>query len=291
MTPLRQHMSAALQRSGKSERTQHASVREVRLLAQCYGTSPPLISESELQQDLLHRTNVDHLAPTSMRICYSGLRFCSLHVLERAWKLLDLIRAPSKYRLPALLRVQEVRRLLSLATPLHNRVYFPTVSSLGLRRHEGRLLHVSDRDGQRRMVPVPRGTGAKDRYVPLPPDTLALLRHDGTTHRHPPWLFPATGRAHKHMTTATAPMHRSSVQGAFRPAQQRAGILQRDGGRHPLRHCYATHLLEAGVNLRALQSYMGHARLETTMLSLHLTHKGQEDAVQRSHTVRPGVPP
>ena len=137
---------------------------------------------------------------------------------------------------------------------------------------------------------VSRGKGAKDRYVPLPPDTFALLRRYWTTHRHPPWLFPATGRTHKHMTTATEPMNRSSVQGAFRKAQQRAGITKRAVGIHTLRHCYATPLLEAGVNLRAIQRYMGHARLETTMMYLHLTHKGHEDAVQRINTVMRGLP-
>jgi len=171
MTPLRQQMIAALQLSGKSERTQQSYVREVRLLAQFYGKSPHLISESELQQYILHRKNVDQLAPTSMRICYSGIRFFYLHVLERDWKLLDLIRAQSEYRLPAILSVQAVRRLLSMATPLHNRVYFTTVSSLGLRLHEGLFLQVSDIDGQRLMVHVHRGKGAKDRYIPLPPDT------------------------------------------------------------------------------------------------------------------------
>jgi integrase/recombinase XerD len=140
------------------------------------------------------------------------------------------------------------------------------------------------------MVPVHRGKGAKDRSVPLPPDTVALLRHSWTTHRPPTWLFPATGREPKPMTTAPAPMHRSSVQGAFRTAPHRAGLRQRDVGMHPLRHGYATPLLEAGGNLRAMQRYMGHARLETTRLYLHLTHKGQEDAVQRIHTVRQGWP-
>jgi integrase/recombinase XerD len=170
MTPLRQHMSAALQRSGTSARTQPSSVREVRLLAQFSGTSPHLSSASELQQDILHRKNVDHLAPTSMRLCSRGLRFFSLPVLERAGQLLALMRAPAAYRLPALLRVQEVRRLLSMATPLHTRVYFPTVSSLGLRLHEELLRPVSAIDGQRRMGHVHRGTGAKDRSVPRPPE-------------------------------------------------------------------------------------------------------------------------
>jgi integrase/recombinase XerD len=84
-------------------------------------------------------------------------------------------------------------------------------------------------------------------------------------------------------------MPRSSVQGAFRKAKQRAGIRNRDVGPHPLRHAYATHLLEAGVNLRAMPRSMGHAHLETTMLSLHLTHKGQEDAIERINEVMRGL--
>ena len=93
MTPLRQHMIAALQLSGKGERTQQAYVREVRLLAQFYGKSPNLLSEQELQDYFLHRKNVDGLAPASMRICYSGIRFFYQHVLKRDWHTLSLIRA------------------------------------------------------------------------------------------------------------------------------------------------------------------------------------------------------
>jgi len=281
MTPLRQHMIAALQLSGKSERTQATSIREVHLLAQFYGTSPDVISEQELQASCLHRKNVDGLAPASMRLCYSGIRFFSHHVLGRDWKTLDLIRAESEHRLPALLSLEEVHRLLNAATPLHNRVYFTTVSSCGLRLHEALHLQGSDIESPRHMIHVHRGKGAKDRSVPLPHDTLEFLRLSWKTHRNPTWLFPACGRDHNHMATATSPMSRSSVQGAFRKATQRAGILTRDIGVHTLRHASATHRLEAGVNLRAMQRYMGHAQLETTMLSLHLTHKGHEDASQR----------
>jgi integrase/recombinase XerD len=192
-----------------------------------------------------------------------------------------LLRVESEHRLPAILSLEEVHRLLHAATPLHNRVYFTTVYSCGLRLHEALSLQVSDIDSPRDMVHVHRGKGAKDRYVPLPHDTLALLRLYWKTHRNPTWLFPATGRDHQHMATATSFMSRSSVQGAFRTATQRAGIVKRDVGIHTLRHAYATHLLEAGVNLRAIQRYMCHARLETTMLYLHLTQKGHEDAYQR----------
>src|SRR5216684_7793436 len=124
MTPLRQHMIAALQISGKGERIQESYIREVRLLAQFYHKSPERISEQELQHYFLHRKNVDSLAPASMRICYSGIRFFYQHVLQRDWHTLSLMRAPTAHRLPAILSVEEVRRLLMSATPWHNQVYF-----------------------------------------------------------------------------------------------------------------------------------------------------------------------
>jgi integrase/recombinase XerD len=291
MTPLRQQMIVALQLSGKGERTQQAYVREVRLLAQFYGKSPDVISERELQAYFLHRKNVAGLAPASMRICYSGIRFFYQHVLKRDWSTLSLIRAQTAHRLPAVLSVEEVRRLLAAATPLHNQVYFTTVSSLGLRLHEALYLQVSDIDGQRLQVQVHRGKGAKDRYVPLPADTLTLLRTYWQTHRHKTWLFPATGRNHTQSPTATSPMSRTSVQGAFRTAKHRAGITKLGVAIPTLRPSSATHLLEAGVNPRLIQRYLGHTQLETTMVYLHLTHKGHEDAYERSNSLRQGLLP
>ena len=267
MTPLRQHMIAALQRSGKGERTQQASVRAVRLLAQFSHTSPDRLSEQELQHDFLHRKNVDNLAPASLRICYSGIRFFSQHVLKRDWSTLSLMRAQTAHRLPAVLSVEEVRRLLAAAPPLHNQVSCTTVYSLGLRLQEALSLQVSDIDGQRLPVHVHRGKGAKDRYVPLPEETLALLRTSWKTPRHKPWLFPATGRDQTHRSAAASPMRRTSVQGAFRTAKHRAAITTTGVAIHTLRHSYATHLLEAGVHPRLIQRYLGHTQLETTMVS------------------------
>jgi integrase/recombinase XerD len=291
MTPLRQQMIAALQLSGKSERTQQSYVREVHLLAQFYGKSPELISEQALQTYFLHRKNVDGLAPASMRICYSGIRFFYQHVLKRDWPTLSLIRAQTEHRLPAVLSLEEVRRLLKAATPLHNQVYFTTVYSLGLRLHEALSLQVSDIDGPRLQVHVHRGKGAKDRYVPLPEDTLTLLRTYWKTHRNPTWLFPAIGRDQTQPPTAIYPMRRNSVQGAFRKAKQRAGITKLGVAIHTLRHSYATHLLEAGVNIRLIQRYLGHTQLETTMVYLHLTHKGHEDAYERINSLMQGLLP
>lgn len=168
MTPLRKQMIAALQLSGKGERTQQSYVRAVRLLAQFYGTSPDLISEPELQASFLHRKNVDGLAPASMRICYSGITFFYQHVLKRDWHTLSLMRAPADHRLPAVLSLQEVRRLLKAATPRHHQVDFPTVYTLGLRLHEVLSLQVADIDSRRLQVQVHRGKGAKDRDSPYP---------------------------------------------------------------------------------------------------------------------------
>jgi site-specific recombinase XerD len=284
-------MLAALQLSGKGERTQASYIREVRLLAQFYHTSPDRISEPELQHYFLHRKNVDGLAPASMRICYSGIRFFYQHVLKRDWSTLSLIRAQTAHRLPAVLSLEEVRRLLQAATPFHNQVYLTTVSSLGLRLHEALALQVSDIDGQRLQVHVHRGKGAKDRYVPLPEETLMRLRAYWKTHRHKTWLFPATGRDHKHSSAATSPMRRSSVHGAFRKAKHRAGITKTGVAIHTLRHSYATHLLEAGVNPRLIQRSLGHTQLETTMIYLHLTHKGHEDAYERINALMHGLRP
>jgi integrase/recombinase XerD len=152
---------------------------------------------------------------------------------------------------------------------------------LGLRLHEALFLQVSDSDGQRLQGPVHRGKGATDRYVPLPVETLTLLRPSWKTPRHTTWRFPATGRDHLHSPPAASPMRRSSVPGACRPATHRAGITKMGVALHPLRHAYAPPLLAAGVNPRLIQRALGHSPLDTPRLSLHLTHTGHDDAYER----------
>jgi integrase/recombinase XerD len=274
VTPRRQQMITALQLSGKGERTQEAYVREVRLLAQFYHTSPDLISAQELQHYFLHRKNAAGLAPAARRICSSGIRFFSQHVLKRDWHTLSLIRAETEHRLPAVLSVPEVRRLLKAATPLHNQVYFTTVYSLGLRLHEARALQPADIDGQRLLGHVHRGKGAKDRYIPFPQDPRALLRTSWKTHQHSTWLFPATGRDQKHLSTATEPMSQNSVQGAFRTATQRAGSTKLGVAVHTLRLSFATHLLEDGYDIRTVQELLGHKDVSTTMRYTHVLQRG-----------------
>jgi len=261
----------------------------VRMLSEFYDKTPDLVTEQELQEYFLQRKNVNRWSPKTMRICYCGIRFFYVNVLERNWHILSILRAQNEHRLPAVLSVDEVRSLLAHIKTFHNYAYLSTVYSCGLRLHEGLHLEVSDIDSQRMMIHVHRGKGAKDRYVSLPQSTLHLLRSYWRTHRHPHLLFPALGRNGNGAKQAQTPMAKSSVQGAFRRAKFDAGIAKKGVAIHTLRHCYATHLLEAGVNLRVIQRYMGHAQLETTMLYLHLTHKGHEDACQLINHVMEGL--
>lgn len=188
------------------------------------------------------------------------------------------MRAPRAKKLPVILSVEEVRPMLAHLKLLRYRACLTTIYSCGLRLQEGTHLQGPDIDRARMLVHVRHGKGAKDRYVPLPPRTLAGLRPYWQTHRHPRWLFPAPGRGGIGMSTAVDPMPRSSVQDAFRVALQQSGI-SKHASVHTLRHSYATHLLEAGVNLRLIQDYLGHNTPTTTAIYTHLTHKA--DAMAR----------
>lgn len=130
------------------------------------------------------------------------------------------------------------------------------------------------------MIHVHRGKGTKDRYAPLPQATLAILRQHWATHRNPRLIFPAPGRRRNEAATTTTPISKTTVQEALRKAKDAAGIRKRGVSVHTLRHSYATHLLEQGVNLRVIQRYLGHNSIMTTMIYLHLTQKGHDDASQ-----------
>jgi site-specific recombinase XerD len=268
----------ALQLNGKGERTQQAYTRALRQLVEFTGKRPAAISEQELEAYFLHRRNRDRWSPNTMRISYCGIRFFFVHVLKRDWHLFQILRAKSESRLPSVLSREEVRKILSCVRTPHNYAFLSTVYACGLRLTEALNLEVSDIDSTRMMLHVHRGKGAKDRFVPLPKTALAILRTHWTTHRNPRLLFPAQGRDSRSAGSADTPMAISSVQRVFRAAKCEAAIAKRGVSIHTLRHSYATHLLEAGVNLRLIQQNLGHSSLESTMVYLHLTVKGHEDA-------------
>jgi len=159
--------------------------------------------------------------------------------------------------------------------PWQPTVCLATIYSCGLRLQEGTNLRVADIDSARQMIHVRHGKGAKDRYVPLPERTLTLLRQYLATHRNPLLLFPSPGHGEVPLATATQPLHKSSVQDAFHAALKESGNHKR-ASVHTLRHSWATHLLEAVVNLRLIQEWLGHSSPATTSIYTHLTVKAEQ---------------
>jgi len=267
----------ALQLAGMSERTQQCYTRSIRMLVNFCGKTPDLITESELEDYFLHRKNVDKWSPATMRICYSGIKFFFINVLKRDWHTLTLIHAKREQRLPTVLSRQEVGSILKTVRTPQNKAYLTTTYSCGLRLREALHLQVSDIDSDRMRIHVHRGKGAKDRYVSLPESTLHILRSYWKLHRNPTWIFPRLGRSGKEGPTAQSPMNKGSVQGALRRVLNQLNLKKRISV-HTLRHSYATHLLEAGVSFRRIQQYLGHSSLNSTMVYLHLTTQGHQNA-------------
>jgi site-specific recombinase XerD len=287
-TPWYDETLKALQLNGKSERTQEAYARAVRMLIEFCGKEPNLISEKEIQDYFIYRKNVSKWAPQTLKISYSGVKFFYRNVLKQDMHTFTYLRAKNEKRLPSVLSRDEVFTIFSHVHTAHNRAFLVTLYSCGLRVQEALHLQVSDIDWRTMNIHIHRGKGAKDRYVPIPTETLLLLRKHWKTHRNPVFIFPALGRGHNDAELSQTPMAISSVQGAFRDAKAAAGINKRGVSLHTLRHSYATHLLEAGVNIRTIQQYLGHSQLETTMIYLHLTRKGNEDACKIINSVMNG---
>ena len=258
MTDYYQQSMRALQLAGMSERTQQCYTRSVRQLVDFYKKTPDNITEHELQDYFLHRKNVDKWAAATMRICYSGIKFFFINVLKRDWHTLALIYAKREQTLPTVLSINEVWTIINAVRTPQNKAYLTVVYTCGLRLHEALFLQVTDIDAQRMRIHVHRGKGAKDRYVPLPEATLLILRHYWATHRNPTWIFPRLGRSGNEGPAAQQPMSYTSVQGALRRVLKELKFTKRISI-HTLRHSYATHLLEAGVNIRRIQQYLGHS--------------------------------
>ena len=270
MSALRQKMLENMQLRGLSVRTQESYVQAVSQLAKHFHKSPDQIVEEELRQYFLYLKNIRHVSRSTQTIALCGIKFFYMHTLERTWHTLELIRSPKEYTLPIVLSVDEVGRVLSCVHYQHYRVCLATVYACGLRLLEGVRLQVKDIDSNRKMLHVCLAKGGKDRYVPLPDASLEMLRRHWQTHRNRVWMFPAMRGDWPNPADAGGPMCETGVQRAFRAALIESGIHKK-ASVHTLRHSYATHLMEAGVNLRIIQSYLGHASPITTALYTHLT--------------------
>lgn len=284
MTQLRQRMIEDLQLRGFAPKTQEAYLRAVRQLAAHFKKSPEDITEEDLRQYFLYLKNVRQASRSTCTQALCGIKFFFEHTMGRDWKTFGLVRPPKEKKLPVVLSQEEVGRVLICLNSFRHHVCLSTIYSCGLRLREGVQLQIADLDSDRMLIHVHKGKGGKDRYVPLPDRTLALLRQYWQTHRHPLWLYPARPPQGMPLSKAGKHISPSSVQKALRAACLASGI-QKHVTVHTLRHSYATHLLEAGVNLRRIQAYLGHASMKSTSIYTHLTCDGEELAAETINRV------
>jgi integrase/recombinase XerD len=273
MTPLRQRMIEDMQLAGYSARTQEAYVGAVRQLFAHFDCNPSQLTEEQLRQYFLYLANERKVSRPTATIALCGIKFFYQRTLKRDWTTLGLVRPRPEKKLPVVLSREEVRRILEHVHTAVYRACLKTIYSCGLRLLEGANLQVADIDSGRMLLLI-HGKGGKDRYVPLPERTLELLREFWKTHRSRPWVFPATTRGLK-AGAQIHPLTDSSLQKAFKRAVDAAGISKR-AHIHSLRHSYATHLLEMGVNLRIIQESLGHGSARTTQIYTHLTREARD---------------
>ncbi|MGH7710879.1 MAG: tyrosine-type recombinase/integrase [Gemmatimonadaceae bacterium] len=251
---------------GLAARTQQSYLEAIRRLAKYVGRAPDALAtltEEEIRQFFLYLVTERHASRSTVIVSRSGIRFLFEPTLGRPWDVFNLVRPAQRYGLPVVLARDEVRDLLAQVRDARARVCLTVIYACGLRLSEGLGLTTADIDSQRMMLRVHRGKGDRDRYVPLPRQTLALLRTYWRRWRPAsPWLFP--NRA------GTGALGSTSLQRIF-AAVVRARALNKHATIHTLRHSYATHLLEHGVHLRVIQELLGHKSPQTTVIYTQIT--------------------
>lgn len=279
--PIISRFAEDLKLSGKRPRTVQSYCRALRKFAEYLGHTPDQATEDQLRKYLLFVVDKKSWAGSTVNVALQALKIFYRITCPRTWDSLKLARIKVEQKLPVVLSIGEVHTLLKLIEKPSMHCYFSVVYALGLRLNEALHLQISDIDSKRMLVHVHRGKGAKDRLVPLPHSTLQLMRKYWSTHRNRLWIFPTEGRNHKLAPTADSPMSESSVQDVIKAVLEQLNWTGRGISTHTLRHCYATHLLEAGVSLKLIQKYLGHAHLTSTMVYLHVTTVGEEAAITK----------
>jgi site-specific recombinase XerD len=269
MTALRQQMIDDLVLRGLSAKTQEAYLRTVTQLAAFYGRAPHRISEREIQAYLLHLYREKGFSHSTCNVAVAGLRFFYHVTLQRQSTSFVIPAAREPLKLPEILTRDELTRLFSLTRRPKHRALLLTTYAAGLRASEAVALQLRDLDGERGVIRVRQGKGARDRTTLLSPYLLEALREYWRQERPDRWLFPS--RHERGHLCAGAAKH------LYAKAKQRAGI-EKPGGLHTLRHTFATHLLEAGVGLHTLQRLLGHKSLRSTAHYLHLARPVEEAA-------------
>ena len=262
MTELRERMTRDMTVRGFAPATHRAYIRAVRQLAKHYRRAPDTLTADEVQTYLAHMIEVEHLSWSTCAVAANACRFL-YHVTLGLDGIDFVVPSPRQpQRLPEILSCEEVARLLEATVCPKHRLAFETIYACGLRVSEATHLRVRDVDRDRMTVRIEQGKGRKDRYVPL---SKRLLRRLGQFWENDPprhWVF--EGKSPDRCLDLT------SLQKAYTTAKLRSGI-RKHGGVHALRHAYATHMIESGVDVLTVQRLLGHRSVSTTMRYFHLS--------------------
>jgi integrase/recombinase XerD len=262
-------MLEELQRRNYSENTTRCYLRTVENFARRFKRSPDRLGPEHIREYQAELFKKWKLSPSTVTQRLAALRFFYIKTLKRAWSIAETPYPKKIFHLPTILSQEEVGRLIDAALTPYHRTLLMTLYGTGVRRSELTHLKVRDIDSQRMVIHVRGGKGRKDRDVMLSPNLLEQLREHWRQLKRKPslWLFPGNRRH-----TGDTPITTKVVWYICQQAAQRAGI-QKNVHPHTLRHCFATHLLEAGADLRTIQTLLGHSDLEETTIYLHLSQR------------------
>jgi len=283
---LYQQYLVALKLQGLRPKTIDSYSRAVRKIAEYFNCCPDTLTKSQL------KTYFSHLVETRswslVKIVRNALQFFYKHILEKEWVWVNIVKPPKVQTLPNILSQTEVSQLLNAVNKPVYRVYLFVVYSMGLRLTEALTLRPGDIDAVHQQVHIRCSKGGKSRMVPLPDHTLWVCRKHWLTHRNPSLLFPRKKGSTNDQQNTTVTIDCGSVQKAIKHAVEACGISRLITIRS-LRHSYATHLLEKGVDLREIQSIMGHESPKTTERYTHLTNVTQHNARQQIQSLMNAV--
>ena len=264
MNPLRQKMIKTMELRNFAKNTQRGYLGAVKGLATYYHQSPDQLTKDAIEDYLLYLKNGKGNTTGSCGAVAAGLRFFYTHVLENPILFDYRIRRKNR-KLPTVLTPEEIWDLINAADNLKHRLILMTTYSAGLRAMEVATLKPEHIDSKAMLIKVEQAKGGKERYTVLSSRLLEELRQYYKTCKPSPYLFPSSFKNRDHQ-----PLTSPSIRSIYEEARKKAGI-KKGAGIHTLRHSFATHLLEAGYDLRRIQVLLGHTRLSTTMIYLHVS--------------------
>ena len=271
-----------LKLAGYQPKTIEAYARGIRRIGNYFDARLDNLTQNQLL-DYFHDLLQSHSWNT-VKLDLYGLQFFYTHVLQKPWDHIPLIKKPKAKRIPDILTINQANQLFAATKIMDYKVFFFTIYSMGLRLSEGINLKVGDIDSDHMRVHIRNAKGNKDRLVPMPHKTLRVLKQFWLARRHPEFIFPNRKRGVKNAHLVDRPLERGGIQVAMKKVVDQMGLKKKISC-HSLRHSYATHLLNAGVDIIELQNILGHVSLLTTARYTHLTIANHDNAYKKINSI------